>query len=130
MIRPVAAIILEKEGKILLQLRGDDAPTNPGRWSFFGGGIEKGESEEEAVKRECFEELNYKLRNPKLILKENVIVNEKTDAIMSLFLEKYKEDQKLKLNEGKDMQWFAIEEALKLNLSKGFLPIMKKVKIN
>ncbi|NET25098.1 NUDIX hydrolase [Okeania sp. SIO1I7] len=56
----VAIAILYREGKFLLQLR-DDIPgiAHPGKWAFFGGHIEPGETSEEAVKRELFEEISY-----------------------------------------------------------------------
>jgi len=49
-------IILFKNNKILLQLRDEHAPTAANKWSFFGGGIDKGESPKEAIIRECKEE--------------------------------------------------------------------------
>lgn len=56
--RRVSNIILrDKEGRILLQHRTDDARLFPGLWGYFGGHIEEGETPEEAVKRETQEEL-------------------------------------------------------------------------
>ena len=45
------------EGRVLLQLR-DDRPgiAAPGKWSFFGGAVEPGETLEEAARREFREE--------------------------------------------------------------------------
>ncbi|NEQ40464.1 MAG: NUDIX domain-containing protein [Okeania sp. SIO3I5] len=56
----VAIAILYREGKFLLQLR-DDIPgiAHPGKWAFFGGHIESGETAEAAVKRELAEEISY-----------------------------------------------------------------------
>ncbi len=56
----VAIAILYREGKFLLQLR-DDIPgiAHPGKWAFFGGHIEPGETSEVAVKRELAEEIGY-----------------------------------------------------------------------
>ncbi len=56
----VAAAIIEKEGKILVCKRG------PGGccaylWEFPGGKLEEGETPLEAVKRECYEELNINI---------------------------------------------------------------------
>lgn len=44
-----------------LQKRTADAPTNPGRIGFFGGGIEEGETANETVLREVKEELGLDL---------------------------------------------------------------------
>lgn len=42
-----------------LQMRALDAPTSPNRWGIFGGGLEEGESPDDAVLRELLEELMY-----------------------------------------------------------------------
>jgi len=105
-------ILFDKNGKILLQHRTKDAPSSPGKWSIFGGAIEEGENPLKAVKRECFEEIEYKLKNPKLILK--IIYNEK---IAHIFIEEYDTNKKLVLNEGDDMGWFNFKEIKKLDAS-------------
>lgn len=67
--RPQCGLILEDaEGRILLQLR-DDIPNipYPNRWGTFGGGIEVGESPEEAIIREIREELEYVLEGAEYI---------------------------------------------------------------
>ena len=61
-------ILFDENKKILLQLRTKDAPFSPSKWGYFGGGIEEGETPLEAVKRECYEELEYQLKNPLLVL--------------------------------------------------------------
>ena len=64
--RDVAVLILyDGDGRILLQHRTEDAPTFPDCWAFFGGGLEEGETPEQAVEREIIEELAYKLRSPR-----------------------------------------------------------------
>lgn len=56
-IRRVAAVLLvDRAGRLLLQLRSLDAPAAPGKWSFPGGGIEPGEEPGEAARRELLEE--------------------------------------------------------------------------
>ncbi len=47
-------------GKFLMSKRGLKARDEQGTWEFGGGGIEFGESPEEAVKRELLEEYNCK----------------------------------------------------------------------
>jgi mutator protein MutT len=53
-----AHAILRLSDKFVLQLR-DNKPgiAAPGQWSLFGGKLEPGESPQEAIKRELFEEL-------------------------------------------------------------------------
>ena len=114
--RNCALIILyDEDKKILLQQRTDDAPTRPGCWGFFGGGIEKDETPEQAVRRECFEELNYTLENPKFIAKkEDKGKTNQTHGLWHIFIEKCCDKNSLKLQEGQDMKWFSIDEAKKI----------------
>jgi len=59
--RRVALIVLYDGERVLLQHRSDDASRKPGFWAFFGGGIEQGETPEQAVRREMMEELQVVL---------------------------------------------------------------------
>ena len=64
----VAVIVLyTKEGKVLWEHRTETRRRNAGLWGFFGGGVEAGESAEDAVHREAAEELGYALKNPSLV---------------------------------------------------------------
>lgn len=58
----VAAALLFEKGKIFAAKRGDSPyPYVAHKYEFPGGKIERGESGEEAVKRELFEELNMQV---------------------------------------------------------------------
>ena len=61
--RRVSVLIpyLEKWGKVrvFLQKRSANAKRGPGRFAFFGGGIEKNETPEVALNREIKEELDF-----------------------------------------------------------------------
>jgi len=52
----VAVAIIEKEGRILIARKSREGPLKD-RWEFPGGKVEEGETAEECVKREVFEEL-------------------------------------------------------------------------
>jgi mutator protein MutT len=87
--RNVSVLILYKaDGKILLQHRSKDAPTLPDHWSFFGGGVEEGESPEQAVRREAVEELGYQLASPRLFSVKQIAV-EKRELTLHVFVERY-----------------------------------------
>jgi len=52
----VSIAIIEREGRILIAKREEDGPLK-NLWEFPGGKIEPGETAEECVRREVFEEL-------------------------------------------------------------------------
>lgn len=63
--RQLAAVVLVNDIKqLLLQYRGPGAPTSPNQWSLLGGGIEPGETAEEAARREVREETGLHLQKP------------------------------------------------------------------
>ncbi len=55
--RSAAIVVMDEDGKFLLQHRTDDAPTWAGFWGLFGGGLEDGERPKEALVRELREEI-------------------------------------------------------------------------
>ncbi|MEM7270307.1 MAG: NUDIX hydrolase [Pseudomonadota bacterium] len=62
----VIALIRDRRGRILIQLRDNDAPRAPGVWGFFGGAVEEGETLPEAMRRELFEELGVDVSEDEL----------------------------------------------------------------
>ena len=64
----VMALIKNDEGKILMQKRIDPEPAWAyGKWEFPGGGVEWGESTEEALQREMQEEIGCNVEIGSLI---------------------------------------------------------------
>ncbi len=116
-------ILYDKQKRILLQQRTDDAPISPGKWGAFGGGKEGNETPKATTKREFWEEVNYKLEGPRLLFRYSL----KNGDEVYIFAEKYDGLQKLKLNEGKDMKWFSLDEAKKLDLAKNFIKAVNKL---
>lgn len=51
---------------VLLQHRDKDAPTNPGKYTFFGGSVEEGETVATAVSRELREETSIEFQDSDL----------------------------------------------------------------
>jgi mutator protein MutT len=54
----IAAAVIEKNGKILIAQRSEKAKYHPGLWEFPGGKAEAGETLQECLKRELYEELD------------------------------------------------------------------------
>jgi len=114
--RVVVMILHDSKGRILLQHRTDDAPYMPGQWAYFGGGIEQGETPEQALVRESEEELGYTPVRPACILEQHFDLGGLL-AYMYVFLEHYPGDkQVLQLNEGQGWGWFGSTDTAALNM--------------
>ncbi len=119
--RRVAIFVLRDENrKILLQHRDAGAPTLPNYWAFFGGGIEKGETPEQAVKREAKEELQIELK-PTFFKKYSYEPDELVKKLVELDmfiapLEWSVEQLKKQQLEGDDLGLFNFEDTKKLKI--------------
>lgn len=73
----VAAMIIVEQAHYLLQLR-DSRPDIwcPDHWGCFGGGMEDGETRVEAIQRECYEELGFKIDQFEAVFELNFTVPE------------------------------------------------------
>jgi 8-oxo-dGTP diphosphatase len=99
----VSAILMSREGRVLLQQRDDDpAIRYPGYWSLFGGTIEDGESPADAVAREVKEEIDFDMRNFGLF--REFVQNNKHEFAFAGELSATLEE--LTLSEGQGMNFF------------------------
>ena len=128
MARNVAIIILyDQDKKILLQHRAEDAERLPGYWAFFGGGIEAGETPEQAVKREALEELNYALDKPRLIMKQDFLSKDETNE-KHVFVEEFDPSKKITIGEGQNFGWFHLSEINGLKIIDHDIEVLKYIK--
>jgi len=112
----VSIILYNDEYEMLLQHRSIDAPWLPGYWAFFGGGTDKGETAQDTLYRETFEELEYKLKSPVYVVGQNFYLKE-IHGFMSVYADKFDDDPSvLKLHEGQGMGWFTAKETEKLKM--------------
>ena len=124
-IEVVAAIIIS-ENKILCVQRGENKYNYISKkYEFPDGKIEIGESKEEAIKREIYEELRMKIGE----LKEFVTVyHEYPD--FQLTMHSYIctcEDSSLELTEHIDFQWLGKNELRGLDWAAADVPIVEKL---
>jgi len=114
--KSVNAILVNSKKQILLHLR-DDNPKilAPGCWAFIGGGVEEGESELDAIKREVKEEINYLIKDFQYLDK---VYFRKYKIIVSIYAGKLDvREEKIKLTEGQGVRFFYPDEIKKLKMS-------------
>ena len=119
----VKIVLLNDQDKILMQLRDEHVPSG-GKWSLWGGGVEEGETFEQAIVREVKEEINFDL-------KEFTKIDELTDKKGNervWFKGKIDKDlNDLTLNEGQDFAYFSYEETKGIPVTGNTIRILKKV---
>lgn len=104
-------ILYDAENRLLLQHRTPDAPVMPDYWAFFGGSIKDGETPEEAVRREAFEELAYRPVAPLFVHERDYRIGD-IAGHMYVFAEEFKGDKSsLRLQEGQGWGWFSEADA-------------------
>ncbi len=124
------AIILNEKNEILLQRRGDD-----NNWCIPGGGMEIGETVEEAIIREVYEETGLKISNIELF---NVYSgknqyhkypdgNEYYFVNVVFKINKIDGEVKIDDNETKELKYFELHK-LPNNISLTNIPILKDLK--
>lgn len=91
-------------------------------WNFPGGGIKKGESPEQSIKREVKEELKIELSNIKYIGKLLSTKEYKIDTIHCFVADAKKEDIRRNEIEIQEEDWFLL-----MNLPKPLSPIAQRV---
>lgn len=57
----VRVLLTNEDGKTLIIKRSTDSKTNPGKWELPGGKVDQGESFDQALVREVYEETNLKI---------------------------------------------------------------------
>ncbi len=112
MSQAIAVIIEDYDGKILLHLRDEHAPTMQNQWCLVGGRLEKEETWEAAAAREVREETNLKVKKLKFL--EQFMRNDKPQLVYIFHAKVDSRKQKLELGEGKELRFFTPEELLKL----------------
>ncbi len=115
----VCAIVVTPDRRFLLQHR-DDIPQiwYPGAWALFGGAIEPGETELEALRRELKEEIDYDVAEATLFCRFDFELSFMgARPIFRSFYEvpiALEAIPGLRLQEGRGMQLWTAEEVLQL----------------
>lgn len=102
----VVAALLERDGKFLICQR----PRQKARgllWEFVGGKVEKGESKEDALRRECEEELGIRIDVGEAFCE---VTHEYPDITIELTLFTATTTEEPKKIEHNDLRWITVKE--------------------
>jgi len=127
----IKAVVLDEKGKVLL-LKRSKKSLNAGKWDLPGGHLDKGESIEEALKREVSEETGLDVEMGEILgftEFEKPAKQFKQEKRGLRFLAYLKSGEvKLNKDEHQDFGWFSFDEALeKLSEKDGFEAEKRKV---
>lgn len=122
----VAALILDKDKFLICQRPAMKA--RPLLWEFVGGKVESGETNEEALIRECYEELDIKLEIGYEFMR---VEHEYPDITVNLILLNATiADGEPKLNEHNDIRWIKPSEIPNFNFCPADQEILEKIRMS
>lgn len=109
------AIVRDESGKILILLRSATDVRRPIRWDLPGGHAESGETLEEALRRELFEETGMKLTGAASKLLHAFSATFDGLSVNWLFFEAIVNDKQVALSsEHSEFKWVNIDQAIEL----------------
>ena len=117
-------VIRDEEGKCLLIKRSMQSKGNPGKWDFPGGKVDPGETFDEGLLREVFEETKLKisLEKPLTMIESESPAN----RVIYLFMEGNLVKGEVKLSEEHDdFTWVEPEKLEKMDLATQFIDFGK-----
>jgi 8-oxo-dGTP diphosphatase len=118
-------VIRDNDGKCLLIKRSMDSKGNPGKWDFPGGKVDPGETFDEGLLREVYEEtrLRISLERPLHVAESESPSN----RVVYLFMEGKLVDGEVFLSEEhEDHIWIQKSEMKNMDLATQFLDFGKK----
>ena len=125
-IEVVAAIIYFKNEIFCVQRPKNKLSYISEKFEFPGGKIEKGESKEEALRRELIEELNfYPIKIDNLF---ETVIHEYPDFELTMHSFKcYSETKNIRLNEHISSEWLTVKNLEKLDWAEADIPIVNRL---
>lgn len=132
----VGAVIFDSDGRVFLAKRGREARNESGKWEFPGGGVEYGETLEQAIAREVREEYGIEIDVLNLLdVVNHLIPEERQHWVSPTFLCRIASGTPFIREPHKcdDIGWFAIdeipEEKLSLASKKSLISLRKRAEL-
>jgi 8-oxo-dGTP diphosphatase len=129
--RPIVGVgvIIVREGKILLERRKNEP--GRGKWSIPGGIVELGESLEQTVMRETWEETGLSVSDPEPVDVINQVTLDENGKVKYHFVivdyfVKLKSGTPKAASDAAELEWVAFEEVEKRDLTKSFRGFFQK----
>lgn len=109
-------LIVHKGQKVLLARRFDGSSSDPGKWNFIGGGVDKGETSRDAAIREFKEEAGYDFSDQKESIQYLLAVgNPIQGGNCYYYCIEAPDDLKIRLNYENDRwAWFDLKQVLSM----------------
>jgi 8-oxo-dGTP diphosphatase len=120
----VTAAIIERNGKILIAKRSSTSSL-PDKWEFPGGKIDAGETPEECLVRELYEEFDISVAVGNFLAESVYQYDQITVRLMAF--QAYTDADITTMNAHDDVRWVAVEELLDYDLAPADVPIAKEV---
>lgn len=125
----VGALLVNAEGRLLLQQRDERPALFPLHWSLLGGAVEEGESPDEAMVRELTEEISHAplVRHWRSYTNNVVVQGSVLPVTQHLFAGRIDLPlSEIPLLEGKALGFFARDEVEELPMAFGFERVVKE----
>jgi 8-oxo-dGTP diphosphatase len=120
----VTAAIMERDGKIFIAKRSSTSSL-PNKWEFPGGKIEVGETPEECLARELYEEFDIIVTTGEFFV-ESVYQYERKTVRLLAFKVQYDQDITT-INAHDDMKWVPVDDLLEYDMAPADVPIAREV---
>jgi 8-oxo-dGTP diphosphatase len=105
--RVIVAAVIITDGRVLACER-SSPPEAAGRWEFPGGKVEPGESDQEALARECVEELGVRVEVGDRVGPDVPLAHGR--AVLRVFVARLLDGDQPRALEHRSMRWLAADE--------------------
>jgi 8-oxo-dGTP diphosphatase len=124
LVEVVGALIWDEQGRFMICQRGANK-ARPLMWEFVGGKVEKGETQEQALIRECEEELSIEIKPYHKFFSTKFDYPD-IDIELNIYESKIISGKPI-LNEHNDLRWIKLEEAKNYGFCPADIPVVEEI---